>query len=91
MVLSQSVNLEKRCDLEAFKEDCDAGLMTFAEIEVAHFGVLVKYPRVLNEYFRKHQPIAMPKELHALREWQAKLYKELSQPADSRTIAFFVA
>jgi len=80
----------KRSDLQAVKDDIDAGEMTFSELEEKHFDVLVKYPRALTEYFRKKQPVPAPKTLHELTAWQAKLYLELSSPADDRTITFVV-
>lgn len=78
-----------RSDLEMFKQGVKDNSMTRAELMEAHSEVFAKYPRFVNDYLAMHRPTIEP-EMHPLRDWQAKLYLDLSKPPSKRSVIFII-
>lgn len=79
----------KRTDLEAFKDDVKAGMLTLKDIRESHSEVYAKYPRFCLEFMQDHYPqVTIPD--HPLRPWQANLMTKLDNAPDRRKIIFIV-
>lgn len=79
----------KRSDLEAFKEDVKAGMLSLKEVREAHSDVYAKYSRFCLEFIQDHYPkIEVPD--YPLRPWQENLLERLDAEPDRRKIIFVV-
>jgi hypothetical protein len=79
----------KRSDIEAFKDDIKAGMLSLKEIREAHSEVYAKFPRFCLEFIQDHYPkVTVPD--HPLRPWQHNLQTRLDGDADRRKIIFIV-
>jgi len=78
-----------RSDLDAFKVDVKAGMLSLKAIRENHSDVYARYPRFCIEYVQDNFP-GKTLPAHALRPWQAQLNATLNQEPDDRTITFIV-
>ena len=79
----------KRSDLEGFKDDVKAGMVSLNEIREHHSDVYAKYPRFCLEFIQDHYPKVIIPD-HPLRPWQQSLHDKLEGEADRRKIIFIV-
>lgn len=79
----------QRSDLEGFKDDVKAGMVSLNEIRENHSEVYAKYTRFCLEFIQDHYPkVAIPD--HDLRPWQIALQTKLDSEPDRRKIVFIV-
>lgn len=78
-----------RTDLNSFKQDVKAGMLSMAELREKHSSIVARYYRFVNDYVNDHKTVAKC-EKFPLREWQQLLYLKLARAADSRKIIFLV-
>jgi hypothetical protein len=78
-----------RLDLEAFKDDVKAGMISLRDLREKHTLVFAKYPRYVREHVQDHQPTVQI-EAHMLRSWQEHLNQILINEPNKRKIIFVV-
>lgn len=79
----------KRTDIDAFKDDVKAGVLTVKELRECHSVVFAKYSQFCTQYIQDHNSV-LDVEAHVLYGWQDSLFHELKLDADPRKIIFCV-
>ncbi len=79
----------KRTDLDDFKDDVKAGMLSMKELREKHSEVMAKYTGWCHQYVTDNTP-PQEIELFPLHPWQQELYATLQRPADPRKIIFVV-
>ena len=78
-----------RCDLDKFKEDVKAGMLSMKEIREKHSMVYARYRSFVSDYVADHSP-SVNVDPYPLRKWQANLNRMLNLQPEHRKIVFIV-
>lgn len=81
--------INQRCDLDAFKEDVQNGVLDDDTLMELHSAVWAKYPTFVRQYVRKYLPKRKFKDFE-LRPWQKELEEMLKEEADDRSVVFVI-
>lgn len=84
-----SLSKGKRTDIDSFKDDVKAGVLSVKELREAHSTVFAKYSQFCTQYIQDNNSV-LDVEAHVLYGWQESLFQELKQEADPRQIIFCV-
>lgn len=79
----------KRSDIDAFKDDVKAGVLTVKELRESHSVVFAKYSQFCTQYIQDNNSV-LSVEAHLMYGWQESLYAELKMDADPRKVIFCI-